>query len=151
MYSNSIYKTLRQTTTDSKKLGIAYVHALMKGKRNNYSKDPLVDEGMNVYIGLDTMGINTLEHFEEIYINEIKSHIDDNGYSPIEGTVAEVVLKILKKGDVEEGLERIGNSLKNLVIQRKPSLARNIEDITAGYIQREEQKAIKTELSQYLK
>ena len=151
MYNNSIYKALKDAAgADPRKQAIAYVYSLVKGRdRRIISKDVLADEGSNVYVGIDTIGRHTLQNFEENYLDMIKSRLSSNSYTPLEGTVEETVLSLFKRYDFEESLGKIGEELHSL-LSKKPSFEKSLDELTAGFIQRYEQRAIKEALSKHL-
>ena len=59
------------------------------------------------------------------------------------------MLNLFNKYDFENSLKKIGESLRDLV-NHKPNFDKPLEEITAGHIQRNEQRAIKKELSKYI-
>ena len=153
MYCNSIYETLRELAgvNNPKKLAVAYVNASLRRCFDIRSRDPIIDEGQKVYVILDRMGRTILhtDEGQEAVIGIIKSRLSDNGYTPKKGTVEETVITMFNKFEFEEALGNIGEALHKLV-KEKPHFTKPIEEITAGQIQRYEQKQIKKELSEYL-
>jgi hypothetical protein len=162
MYKNSIYNTLRDLAgINPRKMGIAYLYSVLKEQRTPASRDPLVDEGQRVYVALDNIGRNTLEHFEGKYIERIKEALVENSYTPAAGSVREAITAMSKQypniaqevinGEakaypyLEDLISKVGETLKE-VLENKPSFG---EDITAGKIQRYEQRAILELLSRY--
>lgn len=149
-YCNSIYRTLRfiAGTSDTRKLATAYVHALLKGReRGILSKDPIIDEAQNVYVGLDTMGRYTLDNHPSVYEAAIKNKLNENNNHAFKGTVEEIVLDIFNRKGFDNALKQIGSKLSD-VLKQKPDLEKPLEDINAGFIQRYEQKAILKKLSE---
>jgi hypothetical protein len=152
MYKNSIYIALRKVAGgNQRKLAVSYLFGIFKGREKSFqnSKDPLVDEGRNVYQSIDSIGINTLYNAESIYTSFIQSKLETNAYIPIKGTVEEVVLQMVKAKGLEKTLDQVGEALDD-VLKRKPNFGAPLDEIQAGYIQRLEQKAIRDELSKYL-
>jgi len=150
-HPNSIYYTLRNLTNcDKRKLAISYVYALLNSRSAiNFSKDPLIDEGQNIYKQLSNIGRTTLDSFEKIYIEDIQKRLGNKDYQPRKRGVEKIVIDLFNKNDFKDSLEKIGNSLKKLVTE-KPNLKKPINKITAGKIQMYEQQAIEQELSKYL-
>jgi len=150
-HPNSIYYTLRNLTNrDKNKLAISYVYALLNSRSaTNFSKNPLIDEGQNIYKQLSNIGRTTLNSFEEIYMDDIKRILTNKDYQPREGSVEKIVIDLFNKNDFKDSLGKIGNSLKKLVTE-KPNLKNPINKITAGKIQMYEQQAIKQEILKYL-
>lgn len=150
-HPNSIYYTLiNLTNCDKRKLAISYVYALLNSRSAiNFSKNPLIDEGQNIYKQLSNIGRTTLDSFEEIYIEDIQKRLGNKDYQPRKGGVEKIVIDLFNKNDFKYSLGKIGNSLKKLVTE-KPNLKKPINKITAGKIQMYEQQAIKQELLKYL-
>lgn len=156
MYCNSIYKALGHATSacvdgdKERKAGIAYVYALVKGRtRGVSSSNPLADEGMNVYVGLSNIGRNTLKIGEDQYLGFIERGLEAD-FTPVEGTVEEIVLQVIDKFGLEGALPRIGSTIKGIA-HAKPNFGKDVKEITAGNLQRYEQKAFRDELSQLLR
>ena len=150
-HPNSIYYTLRTLTKgDPRKSAISYVYALLNSRSAiNFSKDPLIDEGQNIYKQLSNIGRTTLDSFEKIYIEDIQKRLGNKNYQPRKGGVEKIVIDLFNKNDFKDFLGKIGTSLKKLVTE-KPNLKKPINKITAGKIQMYEQQAIEQELSKYL-
>jgi len=151
-HPNSIYYKLKTLTPncDEKKLAVSYVYALLNSRSSiNFSKNPLVDEGQNIYMQLRSIGRTTLDSFEKIYIDDIQMRLSNKDYQPRKGGVEKIVIDLFNKNNFKDSLKKIGNSLKKLVTE-KPNLKKPIDKITAGKIQMYEQQAIKQELLKYL-
>ena len=150
-HPNSIYYTLiNLTNRDKNKLAISYVYALLNSRSAiNFSKNPLIDEGQNIYKQLNNIGRTTFDSFEEMYTDDIKRILTNKDYQPRKGGVEKIVIDLFNKDDFKDSLKKIGNSLKKLVTE-KPNLKKPINKITAGKIQVYEQQAIKQELLKYL-
>lgn len=153
MYCNSIYEALTNVAGfKDKKLVLTYLYGLFKARdRRIISKDPIIDEGQNVYVEVDRIGRTVLEgeEGEKKVTGIIQGKLSENEYTPLEGTVEETVLKLFKRFDFNDAVDKIGTSLAELV--RNPNFPRPIEEIGAGQIQRYEQRAIQKKLSEYLK
>jgi hypothetical protein len=139
-------------------LGIAYLRALFgKGRNPPKSKNPLVDEGVDVYQGLKringhTLGLNHkayLKNLEQLY----SERLGNGSYTAREGTVEELVVKNLKDDDKDLDMHdiaaRLGKLLKNFVVH-KPHYGILIKNIGVGNIQRIEQKIIRRDLEKLL-
>ena len=151
-YETSIYKALGLVAgVDSKKRGIAYLYAIANSRHNRIiSKDPIIGEAQNVYVGLDAMGRTTLHNDsgEKYLINFIQEEFDKNNYSPQQGTVEEVVLKLFHKKGISETIDIVGDSLTKLM--KSSDFKKPIDEISPGRFNREEQKLIRKEISSYL-
>ncbi len=151
MYCNSIYRRLTNLAgfKDKRKIGIAYTYSLLKNREDRVvSKNPLADEGQNVFNGLGSIGHNTLYFDPERYIDIIKSRFENDNHLPVKGTVEEKVLDMADKFGIEDTFDIVGSSLAGL-LNKKPNFGKSVYDISAGQLQRNEQKEILKVLSKY--
>ena len=149
---NSIYGALininNKIGLHPDKLALAYVHSLLKSSRGTLnSMDPLVEEAQNLYVALDTIGVNTLENSSFVYKKAIINYLRED-HSPVKGTIEEVLLKVLKKNGFKKSLNLIGDTLSD-VLTYNPNLDCQPEQIRPGNIQKYEQRALKNEFSKF--
>jgi len=149
---NSIYGALRNINNKiglhSDKLAVAYIYSLLKSSRRTVSSlDPLIEEAQNLYVALDTIGVNTLENGDFVYKKAIINYLREER-NPIIGTIEEVLLKVLKKNGFKESMKIVGNTLTD-ILSSNPNFDCDSESLRAGNIQKYEQRALKSEFSKF--
>ncbi len=148
----SIYKTLGQKAcvNDSRKLGIAYIYAVIKSResRNNAQK-PIIGEAQIVYGELSRIGPNTLAYDEELLIERTEARLAQNKYIPLNETVDKLVTGMCNDYGIEPTINIVGDSLQYL-LNHKPNFKKPIDKITSGKLNRHEQKAIKNSIEEVL-
>ncbi|MBD3354574.1 hypothetical protein GF361_01155 [Candidatus Woesearchaeota archaeon] len=150
-YNTSIYRALNEAAgNNSRKLGVAYIHAITSKNRKIVSNPAILDEAQNVYGGVSNIGRTTLhsEEGEKRLVDDIEEAFKDS-YVSREDTVGKVILELYNKKGIEETIETVGNSLEKLLTHKR-DLGRDLKEIDKGKIHQYEQKAIRKELSQYL-